>query len=217
MLLDKSQEFGRRVLVLGSLYDRHHGLVNTSFFHPSLSKTKLSLVIFEREVERVLDRDYVKSREILKVEQGFQILSLCNSRPALEGKVQHPDSIRRSLLRQKPGHRFQRVLLGQNLLHRLRRRQTSKNSNLARQRVLHPRRLQSVTLRTNREPVWKRNPVLADPQLGLARTGLIVRLDLGKLDCRHNVPEEETVVEESSTTEPKILVLRLGIWILVLV
>src|SRR6266566_5195719 len=59
MLLDKSQEFGRRLLVLGSLYDRHHGLVNAPFFHPSLSKTKLSLVIFEREVERVLDRDNV--------------------------------------------------------------------------------------------------------------------------------------------------------------
>src|SRR5205807_4256898 len=101
----KSQEFGRRLLVLRRLYDRHHGLVNAAFFHPSLSKTKLSLVIFEREVERVLDRDDVQSREILKVEQGFQILSLCNSRAALERKVQHPNRIRRSLLRQESSHR----------------------------------------------------------------------------------------------------------------
>src|SRR5437016_6810204 len=141
MLLDKSQEFGRRLLVLRRLYDRHHGLVNAAFFHPSLSKTKLSLVIFEREVERVLDRDDIKSGEILKIKQGFQILSLRNSRTPLERKVQHPNSIRRGLLRQEPGHRFQRVLLSQNLLHHLRRRQTSKNSNLARQRLLHTSRL----------------------------------------------------------------------------
>src|SRR6266571_4449448 len=168
MLLDKSQQFGRSFLVLRRLYDRHHGLVNTSFFHPSLSKTKLSLVIFEREVERVLDRDYVKSGEILKVEQGFQILSLCNSRPALERKVQHPNRIRRSLLRQESRHRFQRILLSQNLLHSLRRRKTSKNSNLARQRILDTRGLQCVAFRTNGEPVRERNPVLADSQLGLA-------------------------------------------------
>src|SRR6266516_443698 len=124
MLLDKSQQFGRSFLVLRRLYDRHHGLVNTSFFHPSLSKTKLSLVIFEREVER-----------------GFQILSLCNSRPALERKVQHPNRIGRSLLRQESRHRFQRILLSQNLLHSLRRRKTSKNSNLARQRILDTRGL----------------------------------------------------------------------------
>src|SRR5436189_5850068 len=141
MLLNKSQQLGRSLFVLGRLYDRHHGLVNTSFFHPSLSKTKLSLVIFEGEVERVLDCDDIKSGEILKVEQGFQILSLCNSRAALERKVQHPNSIRRSLLRQESRHRFQRILLSQNLLHSLRRRKTSKNSDLARQRILHTSRL----------------------------------------------------------------------------
>src|SRR5438046_7398649 len=96
MLLNKSQQLGRSLSVLGRLYDRHHGLVNTAFFHPSLSKTKLSLVILEREVERVLDSDDVQSREILKIKQGFQILSLCDSRTALERKVQHPNSIRRS-------------------------------------------------------------------------------------------------------------------------
>src|SRR5439155_21923325 len=189
MLLDKSQEFGRSLFVLCRLYYRHQGLVNTAFFHPSLSKTKLSLVILEREVERVLDSDDVQSREILKIKQGFQILSRCDSRTALESKVQHPNSIRRSLLRQESRHRFQRVLLSQNLLHSLRRRQTSKNSNLARQRILHTSRLQSVTLRTNREPVWKRYSVLANPQLGLTRAGLLVSLDLRKLDCRHNVLE----------------------------
>src|SRR6266550_247297 len=211
MLLDKSQEFGRGLFVLGSLNHRHHRLVNTPLFHPSLSKTKLSLVIFEREVERVLDRDYVKSGEILKVEQGFQILSLCNSRPALKRKIQHPNRIRRSLPGQESRHRFQRILLSQNLLHSLRRRKTSKNSNLTRQRILHPSGLQCVAFRTNREPVWKRNPMLADPQLRLARTGLLVRLDLRKLDSRHNVLEEARVVEECSTTEPKVLVRRLGV------
>src|SRR5438876_7425389 len=153
MLLDKSQQFGRILFVLGRLNHWHHWFLNAAFFHPSLSKTKLTLVVFEREVERVLDCDDIKPGEILKVEQGFQILSLCDSRSALERKVQHPNSIRRSLLRQKPSHRFQRVLLSQNLLHSLRRRQTSKNSNLARQRILHTSRLQRVTLRTNREPV----------------------------------------------------------------
>src|SRR3989442_9581319 len=141
MLLDKSQKFGRGLFVIGSLNHRHHRLVNTPLLHPSLSKTKLSLVIFEREVERVLDCDDIKSGEILKVEQGFQILSLCDSRAALEREVQHPDSIRRSLLRQESRHRFQRILLSQNLLHSLRRRKTSKNSNLARQRILDTRGL----------------------------------------------------------------------------
>src|SRR6266571_1397053 len=154
---------------------------------------------------------------MLKIKQGLEILGLCNSRAALEGKVQHPNSIRRSLLRQKPSHRLQRVLLSQNLLHSLRRRKTSKNNNLARQRILDARWLQSVTLRTNREPVWKRYPMLADSQLGLTRTGLLVRLDLRKLDCRHNVLEEVRVVEECSTTEPKVLVRRLGVCARILV
>src|SRR2546428_6836615 len=122
MPLDKSQQFGRSLFVISRLNHWPHGLVMAAFFHRSLSKTKLSLVSFEREVERLLDCDDIKSGEILKIKQGFQILSLRNSRTPLERKVQHPNSIRRGLLRQEPGHRFQRVLLGQNLLHRLRRR-----------------------------------------------------------------------------------------------
>src|SRR5437016_8114272 len=165
MLLDKSQQFGRSLFVLGRLNHWHHWFLNAAFFHPSLSKTKLTLVVFEREVERVLDCDDIKSGKILKVEQGFQILSLCNSCPALERKVQHPNSIRRSLLRQESRHRLQRILLSQNLLHSLRRRKTSKNSNLARQRVLDSRGLQGVAFRTYREPVGKRYSVLADSQL----------------------------------------------------
>src|SRR2546427_2529522 len=59
--------------------------------------------------------------------------------------------------------------------------------------------------------------MLADSQLRLARTSLLVRLDLRKLDCRHNDLEVVTVVEESSTRGSKVLVLRFGVGASILV
>src|SRR6266571_4530334 len=59
MLLDKSQEFGRGLFVLGSLNHRHHRLLNTSFFHPSLSKAQMTLIVIKRMIQRMLDCDDV--------------------------------------------------------------------------------------------------------------------------------------------------------------
>src|SRR6266516_7796100 len=101
----------------------------------------MALVVVERKVQRMLNCNDVQPGEILKVEQCFEILGLCNSRSALERKVQHSNRVRRSLLRQESRHRLQRILLSQNLLHSLRRRKTSKNSNLARQRIFDARGL----------------------------------------------------------------------------
>ena len=54
-------------LVVGGLYDRHQRFLDAALFHPALRKTDLTIKVLRRHFYSVLDRDDVKSGEVLKV------------------------------------------------------------------------------------------------------------------------------------------------------
>src|SRR5713101_7023576 len=98
MFLGYLDELCSGLLFLRGLNHRHEGFFDTSLFHPLLGKGKVRVEVLGRCFHCMLDSDDVQSREVLEVEDGFELLAMAHVCAPSEGEIEHSDRVYARLL-----------------------------------------------------------------------------------------------------------------------